>query len=356
MNLGAQAVESGDLFEAEVQFSSAEIVAEKYFEGSTNHGYSLYWLGNVYGYMGRSVDAERTLQKSLAILQRVDSTDQSDLAATYEGLGLVQLDLGEIEAAKSSLDTAIDIYSKLPTSTLMDISRKINDYCSSYRIVLELESAVNCYKDAREYCVRSEGELSVCNAVILNALGEVSSDLGEIDEAVGYFDRSIEIPRERNEPYLIAVHLNNAGRKLSEASMYGRADGNLKEALSLTSSPSIYQNIPQDADPYFAKWGILINLENNEIQQENYGLAEQYANTAESIYRAKGPYDPQAYWMMKITLDVTILKQTDREDEAFKLYKSGISQLLKLDLDEEWIESFAEKMHPDLYSRSLSSP
>jgi tetratricopeptide (TPR) repeat protein len=347
---GTQDYEQGKLEEAEIEFSSANSIAEKYFPKTPNHAFSLFWLGSVYLLSNQSSKSESTLERSLEIMEKAAIKDSESLSAIHESLGYAQMSQGKFKEAKQNWDASLSHYSQLPSVRDMDIAVKMQDICAEYKQAHSFEYAELCYDKARAHCVTARGEMSECNSSLFNALGEVQAGLDQFDRSKYSFDKSIEIAKQIDFTYLEAVHLNNAGKSFSTLERYDLATAYLLKALALAEEQGFLESIPEDTSSEEFRYVILLNLANNEVQKENFALAEEYLDETETLCR-NGKVDEEFCHVADIYLKTFILRGVGREKEAFAAFKAFINFQESAGFDSEYIKSFAFSIDKEFASR-----
>jgi tetratricopeptide (TPR) repeat protein len=347
---GTQAYEQGNLEEAEIEFFSAISIAEKYFPKTPNHAISLFWLGSVYLQSNQSSKSESALEGSLEIMQMATIKDPESLSAIHESLGYAQMSQGKFREAKQNWDASLSHYSQLPSVRDMDIARKMQDICAEYQQAHSFEYAELCYDKARAHCITARGEVSECNSSLFNALGEVQAGLEQFDRSKFSFDKSIEIAQQIDAVFLEVIHLNNAGKSFSTLERYDVATIYLLKALALTGEQGFLENVPEDFGSEATRYTILLNLTNNEVQKENFGLAEEYLDESNVLCQS-GEVDEDICQYSGIYFKTFVLKGMGREGEAFAAFREFITLQERIGFDAEYIKRFAFSIDKEFASQ-----
>jgi tetratricopeptide (TPR) repeat protein len=178
---------------------------------------SLNHLGVVLSSMGRPQEACPLLARSLAVRRQRLAADAPDVAETLTNLGAVWLDLGDVKNARSCLEEAVEIFghafgrahpTTLHAMTQLGMAMKADGDLQGAKALQEevLPLAEILQADAETYAV-------------LNNLGGLSLDLGDLGQAQTFFERAVRLCETKFGPEhpWTALSLNNLGGALREA-------------------------------------------------------------------------------------------------------------------------------------------
>jgi len=167
--------------------------------------------------------------------------------------------------------------------------------------------------------------------VIYSAIGSDYDNLGDLNNALLYNDRVLEIARDLNNQKDESAALSNIGGIYKDQGNYDKALAYLNKSLQFTSDPSsiaiIYNNI---ATVYWAKG-------DNNKAVEYYKKAIEFAQKA-------GDYDGTAKYMLNLGNTYTDLKNFS---EAQYYLQKGLLMMQKLG-DKYW-EAYGFKYFGKLY-------
>jgi tetratricopeptide (TPR) repeat protein len=218
----------------------------------------------------------------------------------------------------------------------------------AYYNVGELELAYKNLKKAEGLTNNKKGLM-----YIYNKIGQVLNNMGKLDDALSYYNRSLSLARELGDTYMQASVLNNIAYIFDLKGESNKAIGYYEESLSLTTNEKdkapTYNNIAmiyytkgdyQKAVEYFQKaieidekYGnyhgvsiLKLNLGNTYRKMEDYENAEKYLSEGlEGVKRVSDKYwvatgCRYSGWFLKDKGDKKGAKEY--YNLAYKLYKS----------------------------------
>jgi protein O-GlcNAc transferase len=216
---------------------SAERLCQKIIRQQPNHAEILYFLGIIYGQLGKHDLAIEYIRKSLQInknnadaylalsmaLQIKGLTDE----AASNGEEAIRLDpnnavafgsLGNIFRAKGDPDKAMEYYQRA-----LQIAPNFDEGYSGMGLILQekgrTDEAVGFYLKAHQ--------LNPDNLVALYGLGTALKEIGQLDEAVRYYQKSLTIFPDSDMAY------HNLGTILQEKGRIDEAIDNYRKALEI---------------------------------------------------------------------------------------------------------------------------
>ena len=150
-------------------------------------------LGSVCQNMGELEQAKNYHQRSLEIFIKALGPTHTSVATSYNNLGLVFKEMGELEQAKDYHQRSMEIYIKALGPTHINVATSYNNLGLVYKSMGELEQAKDYYQRSLEIQIKALGPTHTSVATSYNNLGLVYKEMGELEQAQGYHQRSLEI-------------------------------------------------------------------------------------------------------------------------------------------------------------------
>jgi CHAT domain-containing protein/tetratricopeptide (TPR) repeat protein len=246
---------------------------------------SLNHLGVILFSMGRPQEARPLLERSLAVRRKLLAPGDPDIAETLTNLGAVWLDLGDVKNARSCLEEAVGIFSHafgrahpaaLHAMTQLGMALKAGGDLQGAKALQEeaLPLAEILQADAETYAV-------------LNNLGGLSLDLGDLGQAQTYFERAVRHCETKFGPEhpWTALSLNNLGGALREAGDLHGAKLYFERSLAIRET-IFHGDHPEVANGLINVGGVLLNLGNAE------GARQAFEKALGILERLYGPGHP----------------------------------------------------------------
>jgi CHAT domain-containing protein/Tfp pilus assembly protein PilF len=188
---------------------------------------TLHATAEVFGVQGKLAPAQRLVEESLRIYERVG--DLAGQAEEWNGIGNIKGNLAEIPAALDAYRKAYDLWSSAGDRT--GVARALNNLGATHRVLADLDEALTAYEQALSV-FESLGDRGRA-AVVTNNIGLVHFDRGEYPEALDYCSRSLALQEALGDRYRIAVALNCLGSIHRAQGAYARALDVFHRALKL---------------------------------------------------------------------------------------------------------------------------
>jgi CHAT domain-containing protein/Tfp pilus assembly protein PilF len=183
--------------------------------------------GSLLDKLGRPDEARKRHEEALAIAN--DVADTRNQATSLNGIGLIDVDQGEIQSGITSLLQALQ---KAREARAVDIQTKaLNNLAYAYDQLAERQEALGYYKQFLELA-RSSSKRGD-EALALNNLGFLYSSLGDWDNAVQYFTQALAIHRQLGDRPGEALTLINIGDALRGLQRFQEARDSFDQALTL---------------------------------------------------------------------------------------------------------------------------
>ncbi len=285
--------------------------------------------------LGRFDEALELLDKTKASFQLVSSEYRPRLEAELHYLqGTILFRQGELEKAMNTLNKGMKIIQTLPLNLQQTfLANFFNRIGAIHHVKGELDRALEYYERSLE--LRSEIGNDLAMAAILNNIGVIYHDKGELDRALEYHAKSLVLRKKLGNPLDIAMSLNNMGIIYHDKGELDRALECHSQSLALKKQ---FGN-PQDlaaalnniGNIYYEKGELdqaLDYLERSLNLKKELGNPRDIAmtlNNIGSIYREKGELD-QALTYLEQSL--TIRKELGNpRDIAESLLALGLVHL-----------------------------
>ena len=170
-------------------------------------------LGMVYTDTGDLEKAEEYYQLALEIQKEQLGPNHFDVAASYNNLGLVYQKTGDLEKAKEYHQLALEIREQQLGPNHVDVAASYNNLGLVYNDTVDLEKAKEYYQLALEIRKEQLGPNHVDVAASYNNLGLVYNDTGDLEKAKEYHQLALEIRKQQLGPnhVKVAMSYNNLG-------------------------------------------------------------------------------------------------------------------------------------------------
>ena len=170
-------------------------------------------LGLVYQDTGELQQAKDYLQHAMNIRIHVLGPNHIDVATSYNNLGMLYEAMGELEQAKDYLQLAMDIKIKVLGPNHIKVATSYNCLGLVYHAMGELEQAKDYHQRAMNIKIKVLDPNHINVAKSYNNLGLVYQDTGELEQAKDYLQRAMDIKMKVLGPNHIevATSYNNLG-------------------------------------------------------------------------------------------------------------------------------------------------
>lgn len=242
-------------------FKENEVLLNKYF----SNNYILVDIASfVYSSKGDRIACLQNYLRGLDIAERSNDRTRKYLYSTYAGICYV--DMGDYSEASKKLKFVFDNYGDVDMSQTIVA---LNDFHMG-----ELYAAANEFKLAQKFY---EESLKLCElegliknqAYVYNSLGNLYRLQLNIDKAIEYFNKSIDIKRRLGDKRTLANTLNN----LSSIYLYDLGDKERERGIRLLEeSIKIKEKIEDKAGlcSAYTNYGIFLLHENKTDEAEHY--------------------------------------------------------------------------------------
>ncbi len=209
--------EAKEIFFEELE--RAEELDEKSLLAQAYHDLGLMERGEV-----NPEDCIHYLESAIKIreemLEEQDSAEERfDLSRSYNNLGVIYLDLRELEKAIPNFKRVLDLNKKTNNKQLKELS--LQNLSLIYRYKGELEKSENIIEKLFEIYEIVEDRHGLLLAK--NTIGKIALERGNLEHALGYLEDSLEIAEESDIKFRIVEVLTN----ISETHMW---KGDIEEA------------------------------------------------------------------------------------------------------------------------------
>jgi tetratricopeptide (TPR) repeat protein len=281
--------------DAHAHFSASLEVSEEagYMEGVIRSHNNLYLT---YSRLGDKKLSTRHLRKAYAL--SLETGDESDVARYSNILGVTKSDMYDFDSAGLYFDAALGIYEK--SEDFMGIASTLTNFGRMYH-------RMHLYGKAQEYYFQALGHFrDIGNqdgmARVKNNIGIIHKEQKNLDLAIEYFNRSIELygNHESNAGRTASVH-NNIGNVWMEKKDFNSALHYYNKALECYEKSGISEGvaaITHNIGILHSKLGnynesyesLSRSLEINIAADNRFNLANNYNNLGE-LFLLQKQYD-----------------------------------------------------------------
>jgi tetratricopeptide (TPR) repeat protein len=198
-------------------------------------GVALNNLASIYCAEGKYIEAERSYERSLAILERALGPSDPYLAGTVlNNFAQLYVETGQPARAEMLLDHALAI-AQGAAGNGMSVAAIEDNLAAVYIREGLYRDARRLLEDALAICTRLLGPEDARNAPILNNLAAVAFETAEPEQALAYSRRALEILEKRPEqrPADFAKVVSNLGLFYSHNGDNAAAEECFKRALAV---------------------------------------------------------------------------------------------------------------------------
>lgn len=192
-------------------------------------------LGNLLIDEGDFKSALPLLMEVLAI-QEVQECDSKELISTVISLGIVNKELGDLEASKKLFEKSLEMCSNLSADDDIIKARSLNYLANLCRDEGDIERAKIFYLEALAIRERVLGESDPKTATTVTDLGSLFVNLGNYDLAEQYYRRALSIYENTfglEHPFTTATVLNNLSSLYIQKQNYEAARYLSERALNI---------------------------------------------------------------------------------------------------------------------------
>ncbi|MDX2150966.1 MAG: tetratricopeptide repeat protein [Bryobacteraceae bacterium] len=192
-------------------------------------------------------------REALTIATEEFGEDHATTAACMVDLGKALSSCGEHEAARKSVQDAIDLYAGLFGSASEEVASTMQVMGTIYRAEGDLEKAINCYERALAMRERQLGSNAAELGVLLMSLAGANSDMGRYGPAVELMQQAVG-RLEGAKDHRLAPALENLGNVYVLCGRFEDAVSSLQRARNIWK---------RDAERYSAELDLNAGLISN---------------------------------------------------------------------------------------------
>jgi CHAT domain-containing protein len=195
----------------------------------------LLWQGQIEGYLGKPVAAEKTYQRALQIQTARFGANHPELSSSLSGLASIAFDQGKYFEAEKLYRQIVTIQEKLPGANLQNLARNLDNLGSVNQMLGRLDEGENATRRALALFARLFGTNHPDYALCLNNLAVIEHRRGKFAEARELYSKVItnyEKNYGASHPLLAPV-LCNAARLCNDAQAYDEAEELERDALAI---------------------------------------------------------------------------------------------------------------------------
>ena len=279
---------------------TARVLQEKYLEPlhpDLAHTYNE--MGFVYGNQGNLEEALKWFDKALEIEEKVLDPLHTHLATTYNNKGTVCWKQGKNEEALKLIDKALEIEEKVLDPLHPSLATTYNNKGLVYLNQGKYEEAMKWFDKALEIREKVLDTLSPDLAQSYNNKGGVYLYQGKYEEAMKWIDKALEIQDKVLDP----LHPSLAGSYNNKGTVYSY-QGKNEEALKLYDKA--------------------LEIRKKVLDPLSPALATSYSNIG-GVYSKQGKYEEALKWYDKaLAIEEKVLDQL-HPDLATSYYNIGFT-------------------------------
>nr|WP_293074459.1 tetratricopeptide repeat protein [Moorena sp. SIO3H5] len=234
-----------------------EITRSRLGEEHTDVARSFNNLGLLYWLMGRYDQAKPLSQKALEIRKELLGQNHPDVATSLNNLGLLYNSMGHYDEAEPLLQQALEIRKQLVGQNHPDVATSLNNLGLLYQSMGRYDEAEPLFQQALEIRKQRLGQYHPRVATSLNNLGALYKSMGRYDQTESLYQQALEIRKQRlgqHHPH-VATSLNNLGALYWSMGRYHQAEPLYQQALEL-----LKQRLGQDHPDVAISLNNLANL------------------------------------------------------------------------------------------------
>jgi tetratricopeptide (TPR) repeat protein len=182
-------------------------------------------IGLAYNKMGKYSKALSFHEKALEIRQQILPPIHPNLATSYNNIGKVHDNMGQYSKALSCFEKALTIWQEIHPSNHPDLAISHGNIGAEYVNIGKYSEALSHFQRTHEIRKRVLPSNHPDLAASYNNIGMVYGNLGEYSKAVSYFEEALEIVQKTvspNHPDL-ATFYNNIGGMYDKIGEYWKA-------------------------------------------------------------------------------------------------------------------------------------
>jgi tetratricopeptide (TPR) repeat protein len=319
-NLGSEYYSTGKYRGAELLFTRAISLWATEAPLSDDLAKAFHNLGAVYRAEGRNADAARSCLRALDLREALHGPMDLSLLPILNELGLAYLEMADYVQAEKTLQRAISIVQAHQAEETPDGA----DAFTAWGVVLETEGknaeAITWLGKALAMRECLLGRDSVPVAETVHALALAFRQQGNLAQAESLYRRALEVYRRGFNPKSLVAVLNNLGRVLAEQTQYKEAEHLYREAIA-TAQQQLGPAHP-DVAVGFSNLGKLM------IARHKFADAEPLIRRAEQIDRQSfGSAHPRVGY--DLSNEALVAAGRKHYDQAAGLYQKSQAILEK---------------------------
>ena len=197
---------------------------------------------NVLGSHGKIValfqEAKADCERAVSLGEAAFGNESSEVATYVNNLGLVLLDLGDLEGAKACCERALRIDERVYGSDHANVAIRVNNLGRVLEDLGDLEGARASYEQALKIGERLYGPDHPRVAIRLSNLGGVLLDLGDLQGAKASYERALKIDEAVYGPDHpnVGIRVNNLGLVLKDLGDLASAKASYERALKINEA------------------------------------------------------------------------------------------------------------------------
>ena len=180
-------------------------------------------------------EAEKIYLRQIALSEEIYEKDSTDIATSYNNIGLVYNRQGDYDKALEFYFKALDIYEKVLGKEHPYTATSYNNIGSVYWKQGIYDKALEYYFKALDIKEKVLGKEHPSTATDYNNIGSVYDNQGDYDKALEYYSKALDIVRKvlgEMHPYSASTH-NNIGSVYYSKGDYDKALEYFEKALAI---------------------------------------------------------------------------------------------------------------------------
>jgi CHAT domain-containing protein len=193
-------------------------------KNSVNHAKLLSKLGDLYTLTSQFSKANKSLETSLAIIEKTEGQKSALYTSTIINLGILYMEQGKFPESEEAFDYALNEITRQHES----YTALLNNQALVYQSLGQLDRAEKIFEEIRSLDSISLGDSHPEFAVTLSNLGLVYGDKGDFVSAEKVLLKALDIQQKNNEGKTVSY-----ARKLNNLARVYRMAGNPAKAIPL---------------------------------------------------------------------------------------------------------------------------
>lgn len=306
--------------EAGALFERALPIAENVYGSDNNEVAAIINnIGMVLQEIGDLVGAKMHFGRALEMGEKAFGPENPEVATNVNNLGSVLWRMGDLVGAKKHFERALEIEEKAYSSDHPAVARDANNLGRVLKDLGDLKGAKRNYEQALEIGEKIHGPTHPNVATYASNLGNVFQDMGDLKGAKKHFERALKIHEKAYGPNhpAVAIDANNLGSVLYNMGDLAGAKERFEQALEID------ENVYGQDHPNVAIW--LSNIGSVlQAMGDLKGAKEHYERALKIDEKGLGPNHP------RVAKDINNLGSVLKDMSDFEGAKERFERALEI--------------------------